>query len=161
MEISEFDKRILSLKDKLYRLARGMLGSGVEADDAVQDVFEKLWRRRDTLKGNVEAIAWTATKNHCIDRLRGRKAGITVKIEAEAWFTPSFDARDTYLMVEKVVARLPEKQQIAIRLRDIEGCEFEEIASVLGVDEGATRAILSRARKSVRERVTKIMNYGL
>jgi RNA polymerase sigma-70 factor (ECF subfamily) len=162
MEIVEFDIRILSMKERLYRLARGMLGSSTEADDAVQDVLEKLGRRRETLTGNIEALAWTTTKNHCIDRLRRRKTGITTNENAaEAWFTPSFDTRDMYAVVGKVVAALPEKQQIAIRLRDIEGCEFDEIASALGIGEAAVRAILSRARKAVREQVTKIMNYGL
>jgi RNA polymerase sigma-70 factor (ECF subfamily) len=162
MEAGEFEKRVLSLNDKLYRLARGMLGCAAEADDAVQDVLEKLWRRRSALIGNVEAIAWIATKNHCIDRLRNRKTSVTVKNEgAEAWVPPSSDAKDTLIMVEKVVGTLPEKQQMAIRLRDIEGCEYHEIAEVLGIDEAATRAVLSRARKAVREHVTKIMNYGL
>ncbi len=161
MDITEFDKRILSLKDRLYRLARGMLGSGAEADDAVQDILEKLWRRRDTLSGNVEALAYTATRNLCIDRIRGRKQQTSKAPERGFDPLPAIEIRDMRAMVERMIADLPEKQQLVIHLRDVEGCEFDEIAAAVGMDQAAVRATLSRARKTVRERLMKIMDYGL
>ena len=55
---------------------------------------------------------------------------------------------------------LPEQQQIILQLRDIEGYEFEEIAEITGINPNAVRVNLSRARKKIRESMTKIENYG-
>ncbi len=161
MDVRDFDRRILSMKDRLYRLARGMLTDSAEADDAVQDVLERMWRRRDELEGNVEAFAYTSVRNLCIDRLRRRRLLRGANVEPEHEISHGIEVRDMHAAVRRVIAMLPEKQQLVIQLRDVEGCEFEEIASVVGMDESGVRSTLSRARKTVRERMLKIMNHGL
>ncbi|MBO7325266.1 MAG: sigma-70 family RNA polymerase sigma factor, partial [Bacteroidales bacterium] len=55
----------------------------------------------------------------------------------------------------------PEKARTVIHLRDVEGYEMEEIADIVGDDVATLRVTLSRARKTIRERTIKIMNYGL
>ena len=46
-------------------------------------------------------------------------------------------------------------------MRDIEGYEMDEIANLLESDEASVRVNISRARKSIREQLIKIMNYGV
>jgi RNA polymerase sigma-70 factor (ECF subfamily) len=46
-------------------------------------------------------------------------------------------------------------------MRDVEGYELEEIANILDSDETNVRVNLSRARKSIREELIKMMNYGV
>ena len=58
-------------------------------------------------------------------------------------------------------ARLPERQRLAIHLRDVEQWDIDEIAEVTQSDETSVRMNLSRARRTVREELIKIMNYGV
>jgi RNA polymerase sigma-70 factor (ECF subfamily) len=68
---------------------------------------------------------------------------------------------DIAKLTRKLMAELPDKQRIAIHMRDVEGYEIEEIANLLECDEASVRVNLSRARKSIREQLIKLMNYGV
>jgi RNA polymerase sigma-70 factor (ECF subfamily) len=68
---------------------------------------------------------------------------------------------DMATLTRKLMAELPDKQRIAIHMRDVEGYEIEEIANLLECDEASVRVNLSRARKSIREQLIKLMNYGV
>ena len=68
---------------------------------------------------------------------------------------------DMASLTRRLIAELPEKQRVAIHMRDVEGYEIEEIATLLECDESSVRMNLSRARKSVREQLIKLMNYGV
>ena len=72
MEESEFNIRVLCLRDKMFRFARSILNRRDEAEDVTHDTIEKLWRRREFLDGcrDVEAFAMTSLRNGCYDRLR-------------------------------------------------------------------------------------------
>ena len=56
---------------------------------------------------------------------------------------------------------LPEQQKMVIQLRDVEQYEFEEIAELLDMSARAVRVTLSRARKTVREKLVQKHNYGI
>ncbi|MDG1383982.1 MAG: sigma-70 family RNA polymerase sigma factor, partial [Flavobacteriaceae bacterium] len=74
------DKEYLILinpfKDKIYRVAKRLLVSVEEAEDATQEVLLKLWRLRQKFKdyNSPEAFAMTVTKNWCLDRLKSKQA---------------------------------------------------------------------------------------
>jgi RNA polymerase sigma-70 factor (ECF subfamily) len=68
---------------------------------------------------------------------------------------------DSLNWVEKIINQLPEQQRLIIQMRDIEQYEFEEIAKILDMNETAIRVALSRARKTIRESMTKTHNYGI
>ena len=68
---------------------------------------------------------------------------------------------DMATLTRKLMAELPDKRRTAIHMRDIEGYEIEEIANLLESDEASVRANLSRARKSIREQLIKLMNDGV
>ena len=169
MNNEDFDKRILSMKDRIFRLAKSMLGSRAEAEDAVQDVLEKLWRQRGSLDGyeNIEAFVYATTRNLSIDRIRSRNTrhekagGIAYESECTAEMGRTIEARDMKGAIEGIIATLPERQQAVIHLRDVEELEFGEIAAATGMDETNVRVALSRARKAVREQMIKIMNHGI
>ena len=56
---------------------------------------------------------------------------------------------------------LPEQQKIIVQLRDIEEYDFSEIAKMLDMNETAIRVSLSRARKTIREKLTNTHHYGI
>ncbi|GAA4772538.1 MULTISPECIES: RNA polymerase sigma factor [Flavobacterium] len=168
MNQSEFLNTIKPFKDKLFRLAKRLLVSNEEAEDATQDVLIKLWNKNDALKeyGSVEAYAMTITKNHCLDVLKSKRA-TNLKIvhnnytEQSAELHKKIEDQDSLNWVEKWINDLPEQQKLVIQMRDIEEYEFEKIAEVLGMNETAVRVALSRARKAIREKMINTHNYGL
>src|SRR5690554_7550719 len=76
MTKTEFTKFAISIKDRLYRLAKRILVSSDEAEDAVQEVLFKLWNGKKHIESynNPEAYALTMAKNYCLDRLKSKQA---------------------------------------------------------------------------------------
>lgn len=156
MKEEEFQLRIMSLKDKIFRLAKSMLGSIPEAEDLTQDVFEKLWSGRYTLgqQGNLDGYIMTSVKNRCIDKIRSNKLRQADELnDNTAYETPTgkdIDREHVKLLLERFMGELPEKQRAILHLRDIEGYDFDEIAEIMGIDEPTVRVYLSRARKTLK-----------
>jgi RNA polymerase sigma-70 factor (ECF subfamily) len=163
----EFSKTIVPFKDKLFRLAKRLLVSADEAEDAVQEILLKLWKGKDKIKNynNPEAFAVTMTKNYCLDRLKSKQAG-NLKIVHSNYqnsenLERKIEANDGANMVFKIMETLPEQQRMILQLRDVEQFEYAEIAEMLESNETAIRVSLSRARKTVREHLIKQYNYGV
>ena len=76
MNQNEFVQIITPFKDKLFRLAKRMLVSTEEAEDATQEVLVRLWNKNSALEqyNSVEALAMTMTKNYCLDQLKSKRA---------------------------------------------------------------------------------------
>lgn len=167
MDRKEFDTHIISLKNKVFRFARTILKSTVEAEDVTQDIFEKLWKNKEHISkyNSVEAFVIQSTKNLCYDKIKHNN--VVLKSSEEIKYTTSVTTHsekenfDTHDIVKNAISALPDKQRVIMHLRDIEGYEFEQIAEVTGDEINAIRVSLSRARKTVREELIKTMNYGL
>jgi RNA polymerase sigma-70 factor (ECF subfamily) len=147
--------------DFMFRLACSILGRREDAQDMMQDVAERILRRQDSMDdvGNVDAFITRSVRNACIDRLR-RKKETTPNIP-EVPDTRSPDRWSDRELVHRAMARLPEKQRLAIHLKDIEGYSSKEIADILETDEANVRTLLSRGRKALREIIEKEINYGI
>jgi|TARA_B100000497_G_scaffold7898_1_gene8075 RNA polymerase sigma factor (sigma-70 family) len=163
----EFLNTILPCKNTLYRLAKRLLVSSDEAEDAVQEVFLKLWKGRDKINNyrSPEAFAITVTKNYCLDRLKSKQAS-NLKIVHSNYknsenIERTIEGNEGVELVTKIMETLPEKQKMIMQLRDIEQFEFAEISQMLEINETAIRVALSRARKVVREQLIKQYNYGI
>ena len=147
--------------DFMFRLACSILGRSDEAQDMMQDVAERILRREGSLDevGNIDAFITRSVRNACIDRLRRRKE-TTPKIP-EVPDEKSPDRWSDRQLVHRAMARLPERQRLAIHLKDIEGYSGKEIADILETDEANVRTILSRGRKALREIIEKEIGYGI
>ena len=167
MNQTEFTNSVFPFQDKLFRLARRLLVSSEEAEDAVQEVFLKLWNRREKIKNykNLEAFAFTMTKNYCYDRLKSKQAGnlkiVHSNYQSSENMERAIEANDGVGLVFKIMDTLPEQQKTILQLRDVEQFEFKEIAEILESNETAIRVALSRARKTVRNELIKQYNYGV
>jgi len=169
MTPEEFRKEIIAEGRRLYSFAFRFLNSREEAEDAVQDVMIRLWEERDSLKqyANVSAFLTTMTRNICIDRLRKKKtmriddANIKRVVEGlEEINGIVIERAEASSLTHAIIGKLKEPYKSAIILRDIEGYSYEEAAVVLEMNVNALRTVISRARKSVREELENIYNYG-
>nr|WP_309757882.1 sigma-70 family RNA polymerase sigma factor [Flavobacterium sp.] len=168
MNQNDFVVLVNPFKDKVFRLAKRLLASTEEAEDATQEVLVKLWNRNGNLSdfGSVEAFAMTMTKNYCLDQLKAKRTGNlkivhTNYVDREAGLDKKMEDLDSLNWVEKIMEQLPVQQRLIIQMRDIEQYEFEEIAKILEMNESAIRVALSRARKTIRDYMTKTHNYGI
>lgn len=163
MELERFKLDLIPLREKLQRQARDMLKDDIEAEDAVQETYLKLWNVRTQLDAhpNVGGYAMQTLKNVCVDKLRIKKPQNTfldnVSIVGDTSTPYEYaELKDSVAIVRWIMDELPETQRRIMHLRDIDGYEFAEIAAIIGADETAVRVNLSRARKTVRNRFLSI-----
>lgn len=168
MKQSEFLETVLPFKDKVFRLAKRLLVSVEEAEDATQELYMKLWKNKKQIQNykNVEAFAMTMTKNYCFDRLKSKQASNLKLVhsnyeEKGTSLQRKIELSDSVSKVHKLIDNLPEQQRMIIQLRDIEQYEFDEIAKLLNMKPTAIRVALSRARKTIKEQLIKQHNYGV
>lgn len=165
---SDFKTRVLPVSKKLLRFAVQFLKDEDEAKDVVQDVFLKLWQKKEELDRieNMEAFTMRMTRNRCLDILRANKV---VPIDAETDRKMKQETIDVHAQIElseaagqvkMLIEQLPDVQRNVMHLRDIEQLEYEEIAERTGLQVNAIRVNLSRARKKVRDEFLKLNSNG-
>ena len=168
MTQAEFLKIVMPFKDKVFRLAKRLLVSTEEAEDATQEVLLKLWNNKKRIGEykNVEAFSMTMTKNFCLDKLKSKQAQ-NLKIvhsnykDENVSLQKQVELNDSVSWVGRIIEELPEQQRMIIQLRDIEEYDYDEIAKMLDMNPTAIRVALSRARKTIREKLTNTHNYGI
>ena len=160
MTARDFNSSVVTLIAMLFRYAYRFLEDRDEAQDAVQEVFVKLWRMRDQMKDvrNIEAFAVRITRNYCLDQIKTKH---TVSLDVNDYFKnrisdmsdpqEQLEKSDTMKELGRLVRELPEPQRSVIRMRDVEGYSNEEVGEILGLTPGNVRVVLSRARKKIRE----------
>lgn len=168
MNQAEFLNIIVPFKDKVFRLAKRLLVSNEEAEDATQEILLKLWKNKEKIQNykNVEAFSMTMTKNFCLDKLKSKHAQNLKIVHSnyEENNTPlqrQIELNDSVDWVGRIIEDLPEQQKMVVQLRDIEEYDLDEIAKMLDMKNTAVRVALSRARKTIREQLTKTHNYGV
>lgn len=169
MEKTSYNRFVVSTKDIVYRVALSLMGNSADAEDITQDIYEMVWRRRDEIlsKENPRAYVCRSVRNLCTDRLRAadrRRRSMSELGYAADRHTDGgerYEVADQREIVEKIISCLPERQRLAMHLRDVEGWEIDEIAEALESDGTSVRMNLSRARRTVREQLINIMNYGV
>jgi RNA polymerase sigma factor (sigma-70 family) len=168
MTQTEFLNIVMPFKDKVFRLAKRLLVSTEEAEDATQEVLIKLWNNQSKFEEfkNVEAFSMTMTKNYCLDKLKSKQAQ-NLKIVHSNYqdhnisLQKDIENKDSLDWVGRIIADLPEQQKMVIQLRDIEQYELDEISDMLDMNNTAVRVALSRARKTIREKLTNTHSYGI
>lgn len=168
MVASDFKTKVLPVSKKLLRFAVHFLKDEDEARDVVQDIFLKLWQKKDELDRieNVEAFAMRMIRNRCLDIIRAKRV---VPIDAEKENRLKEETVDVHEQIEMseaagqikaLIGRLPEIQRNVMQLRDIEQLEYKEISEMTGLQVNAIRVNLSRARKKVRDEFLKLNSDG-
>lgn len=169
MSLEDFHNRVLPVKNKLYRFAYRMMGNEEDAEDIVQEVFIKVWKKRDEMHTllNMEAWCMRLVKNKCLDTLKSSHFKVSKQNEEidipEESNTPfaNMAMHDTMQKIKSFINSLPEKQKQVIQLRDIEGYSYQEISGIMEVDLNQVKVNLHRARNTIREKLINAEAYGI
>ena len=159
MTSSEFKNLFLPLQRKLYREAYKMLCDSFEAEDAVQNLYLRLWEKRNGLGTLVapEAYCIKVLRNICIDRLRQKRdmddTG-TVFDEIPIDAPPDIERVETENCLRHFFASLPELHSRVVEMK-MNGLDYDEIEKITGLSAVNVRVIVSRVRKKLREYYNK------
>ncbi|MGQ0701671.1 MAG: RNA polymerase sigma factor [Gemmatimonadales bacterium] len=148
--------------ERLYRrhvprvasLAGWLLGAG-DTDDAVQEVFIRVWQKLHTYGGHSSFPTWLhRVAVNLILRRRKRQGQFRIRHadsdESLETVSAPGERPDLRVAIERAVARLPAGAREVFVLHDMEGYKHEEIAELLQVDPGTSRSQLHRARMLLR-----------
>ncbi|NBJ06416.1 sigma-70 family RNA polymerase sigma factor [Alistipes sp. Z76] len=165
MKSEEFNTEFLKIKDSAFRYALSLLRDRHAAEDAAQDLYEKLWRRRLLIgRDRFPSLAMVSMRNICLDRFRRRERDrlmTGLEYADRERQADRVDCDDVTDIVRRLTEALPQREREAMYLRNVEGMEFDRIAELTGTSEAAARMACSRARNKIRDELTKIMNHGL
>ena len=159
-----FNELVRQHNRNLYGYAFRILRNQEEAEDAVQEVFIKLWNLGKKLDeyNSIGALATTMVKNFCIDQLRKRKHLVLEEnIQQDFLKTDTaspyelMERRESENILDQIINQLPDIYKKVIELREIEGLSYEEIAARTAQNINTLRVTLSRARKKIKEEFNK------
>lgn len=153
MDKARFTAAARRYQNMVYRTALHALGSPQDADDAVQEVFLRLFRCGEAFDGEEHLRRWLlrVTVNYGRDLLKSpwRKRRVSWEEVPEI---PVFDRPEQAALYQEVMA-LPEKYRTVLYLFYYEELSVREIGELLGVGDSTVTTRLARARKRLKERL--------
>ncbi|MBR5274433.1 MAG: RNA polymerase sigma factor [Bacteroidales bacterium] len=158
--MDKFSHIWIPLSDRFYRVAYYLLESESDAEDAVQELYLKLWAARNSLEDiqNPSAYGILLLKNICIDRIRKRTVRKAEPLDnvpmlEDAGAEDREEIKDTLRHLMQEMEKLPEKQRDVLRMKTIEGLEYEEISRRTGISQVYVRVLITMARKTLRSKL--------
>jgi RNA polymerase sigma-70 factor (ECF subfamily) len=160
--MNDFRKIWLPLADRFYRVAYHLLESRDDAEDAVQELYQKIFSIQGKLVYVRDPAAYgiTLLKNICIDKIRRRESRRAEQLEEFMAMDASgpekqMAEKDALARVMKEMGRLPERQAKVLKMRAVEGLEYDEIARRTGLSQVNIRVLISMARKTLKKRIVR------
>lgn len=152
-----FDDWYRSYSVPLRACCRRILGDDAAAQDVVQETLLRAWTNREQFvsQAQVAPWLWVVARNLCRDQLRRRKHVVVSDSLPEIADDRADPARGVEVEIERKAVRaalgsLSHRHREVLVLRDVRGLDYEELASRLGVSPTGARAVLFRARRSLK-----------
>ena len=133
------------------------------AEELTQEVFIKAWEKLSSFQFGSKFSSWlhSIAVNQFLmmkrseKRLSERVSELTYMIDTEQLHNKSKHHHDARIDIEQALEKLPEQARIAFVLHDIEGYKHHEISGIMNIEIGTSKAHLHRARRMLREELTK------
>ncbi len=169
MTTEQFQQHILPAKHKLFRFALSYLHVEEDAKDIVQEVMLSAWEQIRDLGSvrNPEAWCMTLVRNKSLNLLKKKGRDYLPLVDQhelqseESGPLQQTAEKQSISTIRHLIDRLPRNQREVIRLRDVEGFSYKEIAEILHLELGHIKVLLFRARQQVKEQITRVNDYGI
>lgn len=156
MTTEEYNLAVDEYADRLFRFAVKNLTDADRARDVVQDTFEKLWVRADTVDyGKVKSYLFTSAYHALIDIHRKEKR-LSYPDQLPEVVAEGYEFNNLNELLDKAVALLPEQQRMVLTLRDYEGYSYREIEEITGLGESQVKVYIFRARMFLKEHIQRM-----
>ena len=156
--MNEIKEIWLPLSDRFYRVAYHILESQEDAEDAVQELYLKLIKSPAKFSDIQDPAAFgiTILRNICIDIIRRREKRKSEELHEymiadESSPDKASAEKDKLRVLIQEIGRLPQKQSMVLKMRTIDGLEYEEIAQRTGLSQVNIRVLISIARKTLKK----------
>ncbi|XOV93101.1 MAG: RNA polymerase sigma factor [Bacteroidota bacterium] len=161
-----FKELILPLTERIYPMVARILNNDHRAEDAVQDIMLKVWDHRSKLDNhpNPSGYVFLMARNYCLDLLRKKSLKMhpldhqTVEAGTTGG-SSSLEQNELFELIESILKELPEPQGEILKLHDIDGFKYGEIAGILNLKVEYVRVLLFRARRSVSIKLKTVYDY--
>lgn len=156
-------KIYVKFSSKMLSVCRQYIKDIHQAEDIMITAFMKVFVNLKNFeqKGSFEGWIRRIMVNECISHIRVRKK--VSFLDEENYSEDSFNNIESQFSVEDIqllIDNLPDGYRMIFNLYAIEGYKHQEIASMLGINEGTSKSQLSHARKMLKEQIIKLKNYS-
>jgi RNA polymerase sigma-70 factor (ECF subfamily) len=143
--------------NNVYRFILKNIKDVEKARDIVQDTYEKLWMKAETVDfSKVKAYLFSTAYHTMIDLIR-KESRQTPMEDAHAYqVSHSEQYTDLNEILHEAINRLPESQRAVIMLRDYEGYSYEEIAEITALTESQVKVYIYRGRMFLKNYIGKL-----
>lgn len=157
MTVQQYNTCVKEFADRLYRFALKNVGDPDLAQDFVQDAFERLWVKVDTVDYNrVKSYLFRTIVNLQIDRARRNKLQQQhLNALPDPVESPGV-AHDVQKLIDEGVAQLTDIQRMVLTLRDYEGYSYQEIAELTQISVDQVKVYIFRARRFLKQYIGKM-----
>ena len=147
----EYNTCVNQLSDDVYRFLLKQLSNEMEAQDIVQNTFEKLWiNREQVVFEKAKSYLFTVAYRNMIDFTRRQKfrgSNENIQEKGDNSFQHQFETRE---LLNKGLEQLSEIQKTLILMRDYEGYNYEELADMTDLTLSQVKVYLYRGRKKLQ-----------
>jgi RNA polymerase sigma-70 factor (ECF subfamily) len=146
-------KKVMSLyKNKIYNYLRVLVSSDEIAEELTQDTFVKVYFKAHTLRtNNLKAWIYTIATNLARSQFRKNKIKYLFSLADvnEGYLSVNPDSED-HLLLEQLIAKLPEKYRVPLVMKEIDNFSFEEISGMLDKPVGTVKTLVFRGKNRLR-----------
>ncbi len=174
-DVAAFEELVVRYQGQVFNLCLRMTADAEDAADLTQEAFVKVWKSLDTFQFDAAFSTWLyrLASNCCLDFLRSKKRRPTVSLtmETEEEDEQTLDVSDDAPTPEEAAISKEERETLRLAMQSIDAeqrqiltlrvvndLSYSDIARVLGIREGTVKSRLSRARESLRKKLTEIGN---
>ncbi len=160
-DLAAFEELFRTHQGRVYAVCLRMVADPARAEDLTQDAFVRAWQKLDKFAAKSAFSTWLhrLAVNVVLGDMRSRKRWEekTTELEPAEPVLPDRPRRDPVAAVdlEHAISKLPTQARTVFVLHDIEGYKHREIASMIGLAEGTSKAHLHRARNLLRKRLRR------
>jgi RNA polymerase sigma-70 factor (ECF subfamily) len=152
----------------LCLFSRQFLEDDEQAEEAVQDIFVKIWEKRFSLsiETSLEHYLFRAVRNHCFNQLQRRKIKkryakeMLENLEREIKTEEYYLEPDIKIKIDEAIGLLPPKRKKIFRLSREEGLKYKEIAEQMNLSIKTVEAQMGLALKFLREKLKDYSESG-
>ncbi len=156
-------------KKYVYAIAFNYSGNKEDALDITQEVFISVFKAFGSFKEQYSILPWIKkiTVNKCLNFLRSRKENVSLNettdsgdelqniIRSNEVTEASIECKDTKKALEEAIAKLPDRQRIAVLLRHMKQMKYEEIASTMKLPTGTVKTLIHNGRTALKDNLIK------
>lgn len=165
-DVAAFNRLVVQYQELVFNVAYRIMGDPAVAEDVAQETFIAAYQSLRSFRGgSFKSWLMRVATNRCYDELRRRKRRPQTSLdeimdenESFAFLRSPNDSPETHrqrvelaLAIEQCLKSLPDDQRIVTVLGDVEGYDYNEIATITKTSLGTVKSRLSRARAKLRE----------